>query len=147
MPLTTTGMGPVQEIDGRHAQILDRVETWVLWDRHRISSVGACTHLQLDVLAGERDPLDMALDQFSITVRGWLWLGAARLQVVAQCDEDERLDLGRRHLADRAGALDFVLQERLGDVRSPRRHGGAASGGSVTEQRARKPIPALCQSC
>jgi hypothetical protein len=42
----------------------------------------------------------MALDQFSITVRGWLWLGAARLRVVAQCDQDERLDLGRRHPAD-----------------------------------------------
>jgi hypothetical protein len=51
----------------------------------------------------------MALDQFSITVRGWLWLGAARLRVVAQCDQDERLDLGRRHPADercRAAALD-----------------------------------------
>jgi hypothetical protein len=37
--------------------------------------------LQLDVLAAERDPLHMALDQFSITTQG---VDAIRLQVAAQ---------------------------------------------------------------
>src|SRR5215211_345606 len=37
--------------------------------------------LQLDVLAAERDPLDMAFDQFSITPEG---VAAVRLQVPAQ---------------------------------------------------------------
>ena len=88
--------------------------TCILRNRHRIRSVGP--HLQLDVPGGKRDPLDMALDQVSITVRDWVWRGgAARLQIIAQCGDDKRLDLGRRHPPDRAGAS-FVLQQRLGDV-------------------------------
>ena len=60
------------------------------------------------LLGGERDPLDMTLHQVAIAVRDWLGLGAARLQVVAQCGEDQRFDLGRRHPADRAGTLGLL---------------------------------------
>ena len=33
----------------------------------------------------------------------------------AQCGEDQRFGIGRRHAANRAGALEFALQQRLGD--------------------------------
>jgi hypothetical protein len=66
----------------------------------------------LDVFAGGRDPLDMALDQLSITIHG---LGAVRLQVVAQHQNDERLDLGGWHASD-GSSCRLSLQHGLGDV-------------------------------
>src|SRR5215216_4811062 len=81
-----------------------------------VRCVEALAQLQFDMLRGERDPLDMVFDQLPLIVGKRLRLGAARLQMIAERRNDERLDLGGRHAADRSGRLGLLLQHGLADV-------------------------------
>src|SRR5829696_8070798 len=58
----------------------------------------------------------MVFDQLPLIVGKRLRLGAARLQMIAERRNDERLDLSGRHAADRSGRLGLLLQHGLADV-------------------------------
>jgi hypothetical protein len=70
---------------------------------------------KLDMVRGQCHKLDMALDKVAITV-GQLLAGTARVKVVAERRNDERLDLGCGNAADQSGRLGLLLQHGLGDV-------------------------------
>src|SRR5215211_5672008 len=58
----------------------------------------------------------MVFDQLPLVVGTCLRRAAARLQMIAERRNDERLDLGGRHAADRSGRLGLLLQHGLADV-------------------------------
>jgi hypothetical protein len=66
--------------DGDVARLLGDGTACVLIRIGLYRCIADLAQLQLDVLATERDPLDMAFDQFSITIDG---VDAVRLQVPA----------------------------------------------------------------
>src|SRR2546430_17562609 len=63
----------------------------------------------------QRHTLEIPLKELAIIV-GQLLRAAARIEVVAQCPNDQRLDLGRGNAADQSRWLGPSLQYGLGDV-------------------------------
>src|SRR5260370_33145248 len=67
------------------------------------------------MVRGQYHTLEMTLDDVAIIV-GQPLPAATRVEMAAQCCDDERLDLGGGYAADQSGRRGLILQHGLGDV-------------------------------
>src|SRR6476659_10178883 len=68
-----------------------------------------------DLALGQGHALDMALDKVAMTHRQLL-SSATCVEVITQCGNDERLELGCGNTVERSECPRFILQHGLGDV-------------------------------